>query len=104
MSSKEIMAVLIPTGILALVWVIFESAVLKVVRKKGKSSDNKGKAGIKLKKGTSTDSIDSNIKPGEEIVESKEAFFVQNYTFKIIILLIIFSFLYSRLTIDCRKI
>jgi hypothetical protein len=74
MSSKEIMAVLIPTGILALVWVIFESAVLKVVRKKGKSSDNKGKAGIKLKKGTSTDSIDSNIKPGEEIVESKEAF------------------------------
>jgi hypothetical protein len=38
------------------------------------------------------------------IVESKEAFFVQNYTFKIIILLIIFSFLYSRLTIDCRKI
>ena len=68
MSSKEIMAVLIPTGILALVWVIFESAVLKVVRKKGKSSDNKGKAGIKLKKGTSTDSIDSNIKPGEEIV------------------------------------
>ena len=43
MSSKEIMAILIPTGILALVWVIFESAVLKVVKKKGKSSDNRGR-------------------------------------------------------------
>ena len=38
MSSKEIMAVLIPTGILALVWVIFESAILKVFKMKGKSS------------------------------------------------------------------
>ena len=58
MSSKEIMAVLIPTGILALVWVIFESSVLKVVKKKGKSPDNKGKAEIKLKKENSTDSVD----------------------------------------------
>ena len=74
MSSKEIMAVLIPTGILALVWVIFESSVLKVVKKKGKSSDNKGGAEIKLKKENSTDSIDSNIKTGKEIVESKQAF------------------------------
>ena len=74
MSSKEIIAILIPTGILALVWVIFESAVLKVVKKKGKSSDNKGKAEIKLKKENSTDSIDSNIKTGKEIVESKQAF------------------------------
>ena len=74
MSSKEIMAVLIPTGILALVWVIFESAVLKVVKKKGKSSDNKGKVEINLKKENSTDSIDSNIKTGKEIVESKQSF------------------------------
>jgi hypothetical protein len=74
MSSKEIMAVLIPTGILALVWVIFESSVLKVVKKKGKSSDNKGKAEINLKKQNSTDSIDSNIETGKEIVESKQAF------------------------------
>ena len=58
MSSKEIMAVLIPTGILALVWVIFESAVLKVVKKKGKSSDNKRKTEINLKKENSTDSVD----------------------------------------------
>ena len=74
MSSKEIMAILIPTGIIALVWVIFESAVLKVVKKKGKSSDNKGKTEINLKKENSTDSIDSNIKTGKEIVESKQAF------------------------------
>ena len=70
MSSKEIMAILIPTGVIALVWVIFESAVLKVVKKKGKSSDNKGKAEIKLKKENSTDSIDSNIKTGKGIVVS----------------------------------
>ena len=68
------MAILIPTGILALVWVIFESAVLKVVKKKGKSSDNKGKTEINLKKENSTDSIDSNIKTGKKIVESKQAF------------------------------
>ena len=74
MSSKEIMAVLIPTGILALVWVIFESAVLKVVKKKGKSSDNKGKTEIKLKKENSTDSIDSNIKNGKKIVELEQPF------------------------------
>ena len=74
MSSKEIIAILIPTGILALVSVIFESAVLKVVKKKGKSSDNKGKTEINLKKENSTDSIDSNIKTGKEIVESKQAF------------------------------
>ena len=74
MSSKEIIAILIPTGILALVWVIFESAVLKVVKKKGKSSDNKGKTEINLKKENSTDSIDSNIKTGKKIVESKQAF------------------------------
>ena len=35
---SEIMAILIPTGILALVWVIFESAILKVFKMKGKSS------------------------------------------------------------------
>ena len=57
MSSKEIIAILIPTGILALVWVIFESAVLKVVKKKGKSSDNKGKTEINLIKENSTDSV-----------------------------------------------
>ena len=74
MSSKEIMAVLIPTGILALVWVIFESAVLKVVKKKGKSSDNKGKTEINLKKENSTDSIDSNIKTGKKIVELEQPF------------------------------
>ena len=60
------MAVLIPTGIIALVWVIFESAVLKVVKKKGKSSDNKGKTEINLKKENSTDRIDSNLKTGKK--------------------------------------
>ena len=74
MSSKEIMAILIPTGIIALVWVIFESAVLKVVKKKGKSSDNKGKTEINLKKENSTDSIDSNIKTGKKIVELEQPF------------------------------
>jgi len=74
MSSKEIIAILIPTGIIALVWVIFESSVLKVVNKKGKSSDSKGKTEIKLKKENSTDSIDSNIKTGKKIVELKQAF------------------------------
>ena len=40
--SSEIIAILIPTGILALVWVIFESTILKAFKKKGKSSNNKG--------------------------------------------------------------
>ena len=57
-STPKVLHLLIPTGILALVWVIFESAVLKVVKKKGKSSDNKGKTEINLKKENSTDSVD----------------------------------------------
>ena len=48
--SSEIIGILISTGILALVWVIFESAILKAFKNKGKSSNNKGGNETNLKK------------------------------------------------------
>ena len=72
MSSKEIIAIAIPIGIIALVWVIFESAILKVF-KMGGSSRNKGETQKNLKKEYSTDRIESNLKTGEKKVELKPA-------------------------------
>ena len=69
--SSEIIAILIPTGILALVWVLFESTILKAFKKKGKSSDNKGGNETNLKKEGNIGSIDSKLKPEKKIVESK---------------------------------
>ena len=53
----SILAIAIPIGIIALVWVIFESAILKVF-KMGGSSRNKGETQKNLKKEIS---IPSNI-------------------------------------------
>ena len=69
--SSEIIAILIPTGILALVWVIFESTILKAFKKKGKSSNNKGGNETNLKKEGNIDSIGSKLKPEKKIVEPK---------------------------------
>jgi len=69
--SSEIIAILIPTGILALVWVLFESTILKAFKKKGKSSDNKGGNETNLKKEGNIDSIGSKLKPEKKIVEPK---------------------------------
>ena len=68
---SEIIAILIPTCILAFVWVIFESTILKAFKKKGKSSDNKGGNETNLKKEGNIDSIGSKLKPEKKIVEPK---------------------------------
>ena len=72
MSLHEIIAIAIPIGIIALVWLPFESAILKVF-KMGGSPRNKGGAQKNLTKKYSTDRIDSNLKTGEKKVELKPA-------------------------------
>jgi len=72
MSLPEIIAIAIPIGIIALVWLPFESAILKVF-KMGGSPRNKGGTQKKLTKEYSTDRIDPNLKTGEKKVELKPA-------------------------------
>ena len=72
MSLPEIIAIAIPIGIIALVWLPFESAILKVF-KMGGSPRNKGGSQKTLTKEYSTDRIDSNLKTGEKKVELKPA-------------------------------
>ena len=68
---SEIMAILIPTGIIALIWVIFESAALKGIKKMDKSSNNKGGNETKFKKEGNVGSIDSQKQPERKILREQ---------------------------------
>jgi hypothetical protein len=75
MSFNEIIIIALPIAVIALVWLPFESAIVKVFEMMGGGpSDNKDQTDITLKKENINDSIDSNLKKEVKIVELKKSF------------------------------